>query len=418
MATLLVSVPLTLNYLGPERYGLWMALSSLAALLAFADLGIGNGVLTLVAKAHGEGDIAALRRVISSAGVALCGIAALLLLALALLHPWVPWARLFNVRSAQAVAEAGPAFAVFGASLALAIPLTVVQRVQLGLQRGFLANLWQIGGNLLGLAGVLLAIRLEAGLPWLVAGFTGLPLLAALANTLWFFGRVRPDLAPRPAALSRPVLSVLARTGFLFFVLQAVAALTYASDPMVIAQLLGAGAVAPFAVTERLFGVITMLLGLALTPLWPAYGEALARGDADWVRRTLRRSLLLAGGGAAVLSLGLVVFGPWILRTWTGSELGVGRGLLIAFAVWKVLEAIGLALAMFLNAAHLVRFQVGVALVTATAAIAGKLLLTPLLGPAGVLWASAGAFAVCCLLPFAWRLRRLPVLAGPAGPAA
>ena len=49
ITTALISVPLTLHYLGPERYGMWMTISSLAALLAFADLGIGNGMLNAIA---------------------------------------------------------------------------------------------------------------------------------------------------------------------------------------------------------------------------------------------------------------------------------------------------------------------------------------------------------------------------------
>src|SRR5574341_1512330 len=43
--TLLAAVPLTLGYLGQERYGLWATISSFLVLLQFADLGIGNGLL-------------------------------------------------------------------------------------------------------------------------------------------------------------------------------------------------------------------------------------------------------------------------------------------------------------------------------------------------------------------------------------
>ena len=45
VAAVFVTVPLTLNYLGSERYGLWMTISSVSLMLGFADLGIGNGVL-------------------------------------------------------------------------------------------------------------------------------------------------------------------------------------------------------------------------------------------------------------------------------------------------------------------------------------------------------------------------------------
>ena len=50
----LVTVPLTVNYLGAERYGLWMAISSVLALMSFADLGLGNGLLNAISRANGR----------------------------------------------------------------------------------------------------------------------------------------------------------------------------------------------------------------------------------------------------------------------------------------------------------------------------------------------------------------------------
>jgi O-antigen/teichoic acid export membrane protein len=48
---MVISVPLTLTYLGSERYGMWMAISSIVALLAFADFGLGNGLVNAIAVA-------------------------------------------------------------------------------------------------------------------------------------------------------------------------------------------------------------------------------------------------------------------------------------------------------------------------------------------------------------------------------
>ena len=54
VATALITIPLTLHYLGSERYGLWMAISSSIALLGFADFGLGNGLINAIATAHGQ----------------------------------------------------------------------------------------------------------------------------------------------------------------------------------------------------------------------------------------------------------------------------------------------------------------------------------------------------------------------------
>src|SRR3982751_421810 len=52
--TLLLTVPLTVGYLGEERYGLWMAVTSFLGFLVFADLGIGNGLINTISDAHAK----------------------------------------------------------------------------------------------------------------------------------------------------------------------------------------------------------------------------------------------------------------------------------------------------------------------------------------------------------------------------
>lgn len=402
VGTALISVPLTLHYLGPERYGLWMTISSLVAILAFADLGIGNGLLNAISAAHGRDDRAAIRRFVSSGFVVLGAVAALLLLLFFTVYRHVPWPALFNVQTELARQEVGPAVAVFFTCFALAIPVTIVQRVQSALQRGFLAALWQCGASTLGLVGVIVAIHYQASLPWLVLAFVGAPLLASALNSLLFFGRMQPEIAPARNAVSREAGLQLVRTGGLFLVLQLVAAVAYSSDSIVIAQLLGASAVAKYAVPERMFSLVTLVLWMVLAPLWPAYGEAIARGDLVWVRRTLKRSLALAFAATMLLSATFVVFGKFLIGLWVGPAFDTSMLLLVALGVWKILEGCGGALAVFLNGAHVVRTQIIVSMMTMVVAIALKLILVPMIGISGTVVASTIAFTICSLIPYAF----------------
>src|SRR5436190_14295296 len=92
--TLLVTVPLTLHYLGPERYGLWMTISSVIALLGFADLGLGNGLVNALAAAHGRDNHAEARALVSNAFFLLAAIAAALGTLFLVSYPWISWAGL------------------------------------------------------------------------------------------------------------------------------------------------------------------------------------------------------------------------------------------------------------------------------------------------------------------------------------
>lgn len=399
VVTVLITVPLTLSYLGTERYGMWMTISSLIAMLSFADLGMGNGLLNAVAHAHGRDDVRAIRSYISSGFAILSVVACCVLVGFAVAYPWVTWAKIFNAQGALAQSEAGPALATFVALFAINVPLGVVGRVQIGLQQSFRASLWQCAGSLVGLASMLAVIQLQAGLPWLVAAAFGAPALAAAFNTVLYLGRSRVDLRPRYSDVSRETVKYVARTGVLFLILQLVAAVAYASDNLVIAQLLGASAVTDYAIPEKLFSLIAMALAMMLAPLWPAYGEALARGDMLWVRRAFGRSLLIALSVGSILSLGLAIAAPTLLSYWVGRPVDPPLLLLIGLALWKVIEAGGNAVAMLLNGANIVRPQIIIAVLTGVCALVLKIVLVGHIGVSGAVWATIIAFSLIGIVP-------------------
>jgi O-antigen/teichoic acid export membrane protein len=399
VSTALISVPLTLNYLGAERYGMWMTMSSLIAMLSFADLGIGNGLLTSVASAHGQDDRGEIRAYVSSAYFILSAIAIAVLCLFFLCYPFVDWFRIFNVNTALAKREAAPMVAVFLTCFAASIPISIVQRVQMGLQRGFMASLWQCAASLTALAGVLIAIHFEASLPLLIFAFLGAPLVAGVLNSSMFFLLLQRDIAPARRAISFRAVRVVAKTGVLFLVLQIVGALAYSSDNIILAQMLGSNAVAEYAVPEKLFSLISTVIVMALAPLWPAYGEAITRGDRDWVRKILKRSLFLAIGISACCSLFLVVAGSSIISRWVGHIITPSLFLLVGLGVWKVLESGGNALAVFLNGARIIKFQVVVSILTAISAVALKVLFISRFGLAGVVWATICSFTIFTIVP-------------------
>ena len=197
IVTMLIAVRLTLHYLGTERYGLWMTISSIVAMMGFADLGMGLGLMNALSEAHGQEDRLAAERYVSSGFFMLSAVALLILVGFAAALPCIPWQRVFNVKSQQAILEAGPAMAVFIACFAINLPLGVVRQIQLGYQEGFATCLWESAGRVLGLAGLLLVIYLKAGLTWLVLSMAGAPALAWLLNSLVEYGFRRPWLRPR-----------------------------------------------------------------------------------------------------------------------------------------------------------------------------------------------------------------------------
>jgi len=405
--TMLVSIPLTLTYLGPERYGMWMTIGSVIMMLGFTDLGLGLGLLNTISAAHGQDDRQAAVNAVSSGFFMLSAIAILILLSFVITYPFIPWKRVFNVNSPIAVQEAGPAMAAFMACFAVNLPLGVVQRVQMGYQEGFVNSLWESAGKIVGLLGLLLVIYLKAGLVWLVLAVAGAPVLAWLCNSLILFGFLRPWLRPRWSQATFTCAGKIFQIGIMFFLLQIAVSLAFTSDNLVAAQVLGPEAVAQYSVAYQMFSVALLMATLLAGPLWPAYGEALARGDIPWVKRTLVRSLVTTFFIAGIPSLFFVIMGPWIIHLWVGSGITVPFLLLIGLGIWTTMSAVGNALSIFFNGANMLRFQVICWLLMAVSALGAKIYLAQTIGLPGIVWGTTTAFFFCCVLPYAIYTPRL-----------
>lgn len=402
----LISVPLTLKYLGTERYGLWMTISSVIAVLGFSDLGINNGLLNGIARAHGQDDRDLAKQYVSSAFFLLTAIAIALGIVFAGVYHWVSWGSFFRVQSPQALAEAGPAVAMFMGCFLFNIPAGLITKVQVGYQDGFSASLWASLGSVLCLASLLLTIHFRGSLPYLVFAMAGAPVLALLLNGAVLFRVQRPWLFPSWSSVTAGASKDLWRLGALFFTLQLASAVSFSSDNLVIARILGPRAVAQYAVPCKLFSLVNIVISFLVSPLWPAYGEALSRRDYLWIRKTLFRSLILVTGVSISLGTLLVIFGSRIIHVWVGSAIQTSPLLLAGLGVWSVVGAISPAFAVFFNGLSIVRFQLLVAALGSLSNIALSIFLTHRIGVSGVVYGSVLSQVFAVLIPAAFYTRR------------
>jgi O-antigen/teichoic acid export membrane protein len=396
VATSLLSVPLTLSYLGPERYGLWMVLTSIISVMSFADLGIGNGLMNAVSDAYGKDDHDLVREYVASALFLMLGIAIVFAAAGAASYPFIPWLRLFNVKSGKVAAQGARAFLVLYCWFVVNIPLGVVTRTQAGLQLGYVSQLVCGFGNIVSLICLLLVIALRGDLPWLVLASTFGGAAAILMNG-WLLFREHPWLVPSWRFYRGRSAHEILKVGLMFFVLQCAVAISFSSDNIVIAQILGAAAVAVYAVPQKLFSLVAMVVSMALTPLWPAYGEAIACGDLAWVRRVFRTSLGLTLAITIPLSALLAGAGPWILKVTVGKSLHAPTSLIVVLAIWAVLNSVSTSMAILLNGTGVIKAQTVIWVVASISNLALSICLTRRLGVIGV---CSGSITAQCFIVF------------------
>lgn len=406
LATSIVTVRWTFRYLGAERYGMWMTISSFVLMLAFADFGMGNGLVNLVAEALGKEDREATRKAVSSALWMLNAVAIMLALITIATYPLIDASRLFNVHSATAMREAGPALLAVMLCFILNLPLGVVRGTQSGMQNAYHSNLWSIFGTILSLVALLIAIHSQAGLPVLVLCLSGPPVLAAFLNGLELFGRSNKDLMPVPSAFSRKTARRLLRMGMMFFLLQLSFSVGLQTDNVVIAQILGAKAVAEYAVPARLFNMILSFLVMVSGAMAPAYTDALARRDGRWIRKGFFRVTI---GGTAVTIVGvgfLILFGNRILDLWIGPQIHASLALMTAFAVQSVLYAYLQPISFFLNGIGRFREQVVSGLIMAFVNLALSIILVRSFGIIGAVLGTIASLILIQVGPLSVVVRR------------
>jgi len=285
----LVSVPLTLHYLGKERYGLWGSISALLMWAALADFGLGRGLVNHLSEAYALDDRDAAGRYVSTGIFWLLAVAAGLGVLFVPLVFWVPWNAVFNVHGEAVREETRSAVAAVVAVFLLNFPLSVVGSIYSAYQRSYIANWFKIVGNLASLGVLLVATHLELSMAWLVVAMGGVPLAMSLVN-LAFIARDMPWLTPRLRLVSRGALRALGTVSTPLFLFQIGSLLINELQTLVVARRAGLAMVADYTVFLKVYSVPVILLGQIDGPLLPSFREALTRRDVLWLRRTFWRA--------------------------------------------------------------------------------------------------------------------------------
>jgi O-antigen/teichoic acid export membrane protein len=393
MAVMLLSVSLTIPYLGAQRFGIWMTIASFAGMLTFLGLGVGNALTNHVASRSARSDAVLLRRAISGGLGLLLMIGLVVGAGLWLLAAWLPWAKLIKVDDALLLLEAQSAAKLFALLFGLNLFTTGIQSVFAGLQRSFEVYLVSALGSLASLGALWWAAQAQAGLSALLAATLGIQSLAILLLLGLLVRRKLFALSEISSAV-RQETSGLIRIGGLFFVLQVGTMIGWGADTLIISSALGPAAVAVYSIAQRLFQLVTQPLAMMNSPLWGAYADAHAKGDVAFIRRTFKTSMLLTLGVALSGATILFFSSEWLLHYWTGGRVLVPTLLLGLMALWTVLECCGVAFAMFLNGVQVVRPQVIVVSVFCIFVLPLKIWGIGLLGLVAIPLAAIGVYAL------------------------
>lgn len=394
-----LSVPLTIGYLGSERYGAWVAIGSVLAWLALTDFGLGNGLTNAVTTAAGEDRPDVARMHLSNGLVLLSAIAFAVGLAAFAAWPFINWSAVFGVTSPEAQAEIGPAVAAALAIFLLQFPLGLAGKVYLAYQEGRLGSYWGAAGNILSLVALLIVTQTQGGLVWLVIAMSGTSLLLGLASNLWVFLIHRPVLMPRLRHVDRSAMRPLSQVGGKFFLIGIMALVTFQTDNLVISHYLGAAHVPEYSLTYTLFSYTSLPQNALFAYLWAAYTEAMARKDIAWVSRTFHLNLAVGMVFTAVAVVGIAVVAQPFIGWWAGPAVVPSMALIGWMAAWSLINAFTNPIACLLASASHLRAQIIYSAFSTVCNLVLSIVLVRRWGVEGVIAATVISYAFFVCVP-------------------
>lgn len=401
-----ISLPLTVRYLGPQQYGIWVTVSTTVMMLGVLDLGVANSLTNLMSRAYAQEDRLGAQRFYSTAFWVSVLIACAIGLSAFAVWPLVPWASLFHLSDPQITREASLCVAVALVFFLLSLPLNLVHRALSGYQQTQVTNYFNLISGVIGVIVIVFVIRLHGSLLTLMICYTGSFLAGTLMLNLWVNLWSKRWIMPNPRVISRKTAKELMNSGFGFLVLQLAGIIVFNSDNLVITHYLGPAEVAPYSVTWRLASYATLLQTALYPSLWPAYSEAFARRDFTWMRRAFWNATRVSMGTASAALLILALFGRHLIHWYVGPAAVPGQWLLVAICGWTLLST-GMELeACLLAAINRVKVQGFLSVVAALLNIVFSIYLVKRIGSLGAVMGTMASYLLVLVVPqsvIVWR---------------
>lgn len=340
-------IPMTINYLNTEQYGVWMTLLAIISWMSFFDMGLGNGLRNKLTEALSKNDIKSAKEYVSTAYVAISIIVLIIFIVLIFIIPNLNWNMIFNTENTANSVFIELVLIVVGFFL-FNFVLSLCNSLFYAVQESALAGVGLLLMNLFSLINILILMKTSSGSLIYIGISYGLAMvMSSIILTICFFVRHK-ELIPKLKLVRKSKVNDILGISIKFFIIQVAAIVIFTTDSMIITQILGPAQVTSYILAQKLFSVVTIGHAIIVTPLWSAYTEAYSKGDINWIKKLLRRlNLLMIPIIMCVAALALI--SDEIFKVWIGNSVIFPKYLIIFMAFYTFISVWNNIYAYFLN---------------------------------------------------------------------
>lgn len=395
----LVSMPIALDYLNTVQFGIYSTITSMVAWVEMLDIGLGQGLRNKLTESFSKGDATASRKYISTSYALMIALSLFLFLLFLPFYFLLNWNRVLNV-SFISSSELNYTLLVVFAFFVLRFVSSLINKVFFALQVSSLVDLTQLLGKFLFLIVLLFLVYfsqtslfLFASVQSFISFFT--PFVAGVIFYNFFFREFKPQLKYVDFRLSKELFGL----GGKFFFIQICLVVIHSTNNFLISSFVGPEKVTTYQLAYQLLIYFNVAFSLINTPLWSAYTKAWALNNHTWIRKTIKR-LIIMFVIFCFLALFFVLLSPLIYRFWIGDRVLVPTSLVILVALMILLNIWTSIFDFFINGVGKLRLQMYVAAIAAIVNIPLSYLFSVYfdLGTNGIVLASIISFSFSAIL--------------------
>lgn len=351
-----ILVPLTLDYLDPTRYGIWITLSTFTGWIQFFEIGLGGGLQNKLAETLANSDDKLAKNYVSTTYAILTSIFIIVSLIFYLVNPLINWSKILNTDNNLNDLLFLVTTIVF-TSFFIQFFLKLIVTVLYADQRPAIGNMLSTISNAISLIAIFVIVKTsESSLLYLAITLSIAPVLVYMLASIFFYNRRYKNIRPSIKNIDMKSAKDLMSLGFRFFIIRIASIVLFQTSNIIIAQFFGPKEVTPYSIAYKLFATINMIFSIVIMPFRSAYTDAWVKKDLIWIKKT-HKKLLHIWRMMALLGVFLVLFSKQIFLFWVGNEVEISYKLSILIALYFILFTYGGVYNMFINGTSKITVQ-------------------------------------------------------------
>lgn len=392
LSTSLLIIPITINYLNNEIYGIWMTITSVLFWINTFDIGLGNGMRNYLTGAISRKDFNLGRRYISTTLALLTVIALTMAIITSVPMSILDFNQFFNTKVLSNEGLRNALIVAIGFTL-LNFVVKNIGLIFVAMQKYAINDLLSVSGNVIALGIIYLLTKFTTGnLLYVVLAYTATHSLIFMLAAIPLFIK-HPELRPSFKYFDKGLTRQIIGKGLSYFVIQISSCLViFGAANMFITQYCGPSAVTTYNIAYKYFNLLVIAYTIILAPMWNAYTDAYVKGDMKWIANNFNRTLKLWGVsviGGIIMLLGCQIF----YHLWIGDNVSVPFTVSLSTLIYVCFFNLNNCVTYLINGLNKLKVQIVTSLAFTAIYVLVVLSIGDKLGIEGVVLCMAGSYA-------------------------